>query len=275
MSDLPYITETQKPSWRRYPKILWMFWSSSMQGELEYRLNFLMSALTAIANFAGSMYTLNMMFGSTSGTIQGWTWNQALIITGMFTMMDGVSGILLSPNLSKIVQYVQKGTLDFILLKPINSQFWLSLRNASPWGIPSLAFGITLTIYAAINAGVSAAGMLLAILPLLFGMVMLYSIWFVIGATTIWFTKIYNATEVLRAVTESSKYPMSYYPAGIRFVFYFVLPIAFLTTVPAEMMLGKSPWFWIAIEAGLSAAFFLGASWFWRFALRSYTSASS
>jgi ABC-2 type transport system permease protein len=267
--------DAANPSRLRYLKILWMFWSSSMQGELEYRLNFLMSALTAICNFAGSMYTLYMMFGTTGTTIHGWSWHQALIITGMFTMMDGVSGVLLSPNLSKIVQYVQKGTLDFILLKPINSQFWLSLRNASPWGIPSLIFGVTLTIYAAIKSGVSPAGMLLGVLPLLFGMVMLYSLWFVIGATTIWFTKIYNATEVLRAVTDSSKYPMSYYPAAFRFVFYFVLPVAFLTTVPAEMMLGKSPYFWIAIEAGLATLLFFAASWFWRFALRSYTSASS
>ena len=258
----------------RYLKILRLFWSSSMQGELEYRLNFIMSALTAIANFAGALFTLHLMFAGTK-TIQGWDWPQALIVTGMFTMMEGLSGVLLSPNLSRIVQYVQKGTLDFVLLKPIHAQFWLSLRNISPWGIPSLLFGAGLLIYGSIHAGVDPLRMALGVVPLALGMVILYSIWFVIGTTTIWFTKIYNATEVLRAVTDSSKYPMAYYPIKLQFVFYCILPVAFLTTVPAEIMLAKSAPFWIAIEAALAAALFLGASWFWRFALRSYTSASS
>ena len=38
----------------------------------------------------------------------------------------------LRPNLGAIVTHVREGTLDFVLLKPIDSQFWLSLRTLSP-----------------------------------------------------------------------------------------------------------------------------------------------
>ncbi len=106
-------------------------------------------------------------------------------------------------------------------------------------------------------------------------MVILYSLWFTVGTTTIWFTKVWNATEVLRSFVEAGKYPMAAYQPGVRFVLTFVLPIAFLTTVPVEVMRGvKGPVF-IGVEAGLARVVFVGARLFWKWALRSYTSASS
>ena len=34
------------------------------------------------------------------------------------------------------MRHVQQGTLDFILLKPVDTQLWLSLRTVSPTGLP-------------------------------------------------------------------------------------------------------------------------------------------
>ena len=96
-----------------------------------------------------------------------------------------------------------------------------------------------------------------------------------LGATSIWFVKIYNVTEVLRGLLEAGRYPMVAYPIAYRFFFTFVVPVAFLTTVPAETMLGRVQLGWV-IGAGVLALFlFAIATVFWRFALRFYTSASS
>ncbi|WP_013323055.1 ABC transporter permease [Gloeothece verrucosa] len=259
---------------KRYFKILKLFWSTAIAAELEYRLNFLIATLTSLANLCGSLFGL-FLFYRTGYTFEGWSWQEALIVLGMFTFLQGVSASFLVPNLNKIVDQVQQGTLDFVLLKPISSQFWLSTRMISPWGFPDLFFGGIMIFYAGSRLHLTLSNYLLSAIPIFWGIIILYSLWFMLGATSIWFVKIYNVTEVLRGLLEAGRYPMVAYPAAYRFFFTFVIPVAFLTTIPAEAMLGRSQFIWIIGAAVLAICLFLAAKYFWNFALRFYTSASS
>ena len=258
----------------RYLKVLKLFWSTAIAAELEYRLNFAIAAFTSVANLVGSIFSL-FLFYRGGYTFQGWSWQEAIIVLGFFTLLQGFSATFLAPNLNKIVEQIEKGTLDFVLLKPINSQFWLSTRIVSPWGLPDLFFGIILILYSGNQLGLKLSGYLLSLIPLGFGFVVLYSLWFLLGATSIWFVKIYNVTEVLRGLLEAGRYPIAAYPAVYRFFFTFIIPVAFLTTVPAEAMLGKTQFIWLFGAGILALILFLVSIAFWRFALRFYTSASS
>lgn len=193
----------------------------------------------------------------------------------MFTILQGVSASLFNVNLNRIVQQVQEGTLDFVLLKPISSQFWLSTRVFSPWGLVDIGFGLVLILYAGIQLRLPAWAYVLGLLLLLLGLVILYSLWFMLGATSIWFVKIYNVTEVLRGLVEAGRFPLVAYPVAYRLFFTFVVPVAFLTTVPAETLLGRAQWPWLVGSALLAVGLLVGSHLFWRFALRFYTSASS
>jgi ABC-2 type transport system permease protein len=259
---------------KRYIQVLKLFWSTAIAAELEYRLNFLIASLSSLGNLTGSLFGL-FLFYRTGYTFQGWSWEEALVILGIFTLLQGVSATFLVPNLNRIVGHVQQGTLDFVLLKPISSQFWLSSRSISPWGMPDLIFGVVLIAYAGSKLGLGLNNYLISAIPILFGIMSLYSLWFMLGATSIWFVKIYNVTEVLRGLLEAGRFPMVAYPATYRFFFTFIVPVAFLTTVPAEAMLGRSQVVWLVGAGALALGLLLASGIFWRFALRFYTSASS
>jgi ABC-2 type transport system permease protein len=259
---------------QRYLKVLSLFWRTAIAAELEYRLNFLIASVTSVANLAGSLFGL-FLFYRTGYEFQGWNWQEALIVLGIFTFLQGVSATFLAPNLNRIVQQVEQGTLDFVLLKPINSQFWLSTRVVSPWGLPDLIFGIILIIYAGSGLNLNLSDYLFSAIPISFGIIILYSLWFILGATSIWFVKIYNVTEVLRGLLEAGRYPIVAYPVVYRVFFTFIVPVAFLTTVPAQAMLGRNEWLYFMGAALLAAGIFVVSILFWRFALRFYTSASS
>ncbi|BAZ42261.1 hypothetical protein NIES4101_82290 [Calothrix sp. NIES-4101] len=259
---------------QRYLKVLGLFWSAAIAAEMEYRVNFILATLSSIGNLAGSLFGL-FLFYRKGYTFAGWSWTEALLVVGIFTLLQGFSATFLAPNLNRIVRHVQEGTLDFVLLKPIKSQFWLSVHTLSPWGLPDLIFGGVTIAYAGIRLGLGINNYLISLIPLGFGLIVLYSLWFMLGATSIWFVKIYNVTEVLRGLLEAGRYPMIAYPTAFRFFFTFVIPVAFLTTVPAEAMLGRSQSIWFVGAALLAVILFLFTSWFWRFALRFYTSASS
>ncbi|MGL5805907.1 MAG: ABC transporter permease [Xenococcaceae cyanobacterium] len=258
----------------RYLKLLNLFWSTSIAAELEYRLNFLIASLSSLANLAGSIFSL-FLFYRTGYTFEGWNWQQAMLVLGVFTLLQGFSATFLVPNLNRIVDQVQKGTLDFVLLKPIDSQFWVSARSVSPWGVPDLLFGAIIIIYAGSGLGFSFKNYIQGAIPIASGFIILYSLWFMLGSTSIWFVKIYNVTEVLRGFLEAGRYPLIAYPASYRVFFTFVIPVAFLTTVPAEAMLDRAPNFLLGGSVLLAISLFFVAKYFWKFALRFYTSASS
>lgn len=260
----------------RYGRSLCRFWISSLETELEYQLNLVLEALAVLGNLAGSLFVLSLLFGS-SPTLAGWSWNQALVVLGIYTLLDGFTSCLLQPNLSKIVNHVQNGTLDFVLLKPIDSQVWLSLRHCSPWGIPGLIAGGILIGLAVTREGrsIQAADLALGSLMLISAVLILYSLWFLLAGLSIWFVKIWNATEVLRYTLVAGRYPINAYPPALRLLFTFVLPVAFLTSVPAQALLGEASWIW-SLGSLLAAALCLsGTRLFWMTALRHYTSASS
>jgi ABC-2 type transport system permease protein len=87
--------------------------------------------------------------------------------------------------------------------------------------------------------------------------------------------KTWNATEVLRAALSAGRYPVSAFPPPVRLFFTLVLPVAFLTTVPADILLGRSSDSWILASVGVATAALAISRGFWRLALRYYTSASS
>ncbi|MCF2970902.1 ABC transporter permease [Synechococcus sp. Nb3U1] len=259
---------------RRYWRVLWLFWSTSIAAEIEYRANFFFASLSSLAGLAGAWFGLSLFYQQ-GHQFGGWSWPEALIVLGVFTILQGVAASSFNANLNRIVQQVQEGTLDFVLLKPISSQFWLSARVFSPWGLTDIAFGLLVILYAGMQLGLPAWAYGLGILPLLLGLVILYSLWFMLGATSIWFVKIYNVTEVLRGLVEAGRFPIVAYPAAYRVFFTFIVPVAFLTTIPAETMLGRVQWEWLFGSGLLAVGLLAGSHAFWRFALRFYTSASS
>ena len=260
----------------RYIKTIKLLWSTAFASQLEYQLNFLIELLALFGTLLGSVFILSLFF--TGGRQLGdWTWESALVIQGVYTFLDGLTNALLRPNLTEIVNYVREGTLDYVLLKPIDSQFWLSFKKFSFAGLPEIILGISIVFWSTIESGSSFSFYNLStfIISLLLGFVILYSVWFLIAASSIWFVKTWNATEVLRALLAAGRYPISAYPVILRFIFTLVLPVAFLTTFPAEAILGELKFNILFFVLILSSLFFIFSRFFWNFALKHYTSASS
>jgi ABC-2 type transport system permease protein len=258
---------------RRIALVLRRFWKASLDAELEYRSNFFVQLLASAGNLFGSAFSLTLFYRG-GGGFPGWSFDQGLVVLGLFSIFTGIVTVVLYPNLSRIVQHVEQGTLDFVLLKPIDSQLQVSLRVLSPWGLPDMMLGLGLVGYGCVRSDARPADALLALAPLFTGALILYALWFTVATTSIWFVKIYNATEVLRGLLDAGRFPMAAYPVAYRFVFTFVVPVAFLTTIPAEVILGRARLPWLAASALIAVALLLVSRAFWRFSLKSYTGAS-
>ena len=261
---------------KKYFEVYKYFITSSFSIELEYKINLLIDLLSSILGLIGSVFLLSIFFSNTN-LIGGWKFEQALIIQGIYTILNGVTNTWFSPNLSEIVKYIREGTLDYVLIKPIDSQFWISFKKISPTGIIEILLGLIVLIYCLKlnNISLTFKPLLLLTLTLICSISILYSLWFLISTTTIWFVKTWNATEVLRSFLYIGRFPMDSFSFTLRVFFSTVIPITFITTIPSEVILGISPSWKILLEILVSTTFLIVSRRFWKFALRFYTSASS
>lgn len=242
--------------------------------ESEYRLNFFFALIGSLINLLGSLFGLGIFYRITN-TLGGWSFEEALVVMGIFVLIEGFSQSVLVANLNTIVEYVWRGTLDFVLLKPLDSQFYLSFRNFSIWGIPNMIFGLVIIIYGALKLKATFLDILFGILAVVISLTILYGIWFVLGSLSVWFVKIYNITYVLKQMVEAGRYPITAYPEIYRFFFTFVVPVIFLTTVPASFVVGKGKIYLLLISLLVAIFVLIFSRMFWKFALKHYSSASS
>ena len=261
---------------KKYIKIYSLFVYTSLSSELEYKANILIDFVTAIISLVGSLFLLTIFFQNTD-YIGGWKFEQALIIQGIYTILNGITNTWFNPNLTEIVKHIREGTLDFVILKPIDSQFFISLKKIAPSGILEIILGVALLFY---SIGINQINLNLGFIFLCFTTLfcsigILYSLWFLISTTTIWFVKTWNATEVLRSFLYIGRFPLNSFSFSLRIFFSIFIPIAFITTIPSQVFLGIAQIWEILIELIVSGLFLIISRRFWFFALKFYTSASS
>jgi ABC-2 type transport system permease protein len=261
---------------RKYLKIYRNFLHTSLASEFEYKTNILIDLITALFSLIGSIFLLSIFFQNT-GNIGGWEFKQALIIQGIYTILNGITNTWFNPNLTEIVKHVREGTLDFVLLKPIDSQFFISFKKINPSGFLEIMLGFCLLMYCIkINQiNVNLIFLALSFITIICSICILYSLWFFIATTTIWFVKTWNATEVLRSFLYIGRFPLNSFSLSIRIFFSVFIPIAFITTIPSEVFLGLSQLWSILLEIIITMVFIYFSRKFWYFALKFYSSASS
>ena len=261
---------------KKYLNVYIKFLHTSLASELEYKTNIIIDLFTAILSLLGSVFLLSIFFQN-GGDIGGWKFEQALIIQGIYTILNGITNTWFNPNLTEIVKHVREGTLDFVLLKPVDSQFFISLKKITPSGFLEIMLGLYLLIYCIkinqINFNLSS--IFVCLLTIICSISILYSLWFFISTTTIWFVKTWNATEVLRSFLYIGRFPLNSFSFSLRIFFSIFIPIAFITSIPSEVFLGNIQHWKILLEVGISLIFIITSRKFWLFALRFYTSASS
>ena len=260
----------------RYLKLLVLFLKSSLQTELEYRANFLVQALMRLFWASFNVFSAIILFARTD-EIGGWRFDQVLIIIGLFEFINGIVEAFLQPNVRRIISMVRDGTMDFVLTKPVNSQFMASVRYSQVSGITHMLAGpaILLIGFARMNYTPSPWALAQFALMLLMAVILVYSIWMMMATVAFWVVKVDELGELFNALWETGRFPITTFQGGVRIALTFVLPVAFMTTFPAQAVLNTLDprWLIAAVVMGLAALFL--CTRFWRFAVRSYSSASS
>ena len=83
----------------KYFKVYTKFLYTSLASELEYKTNIIIDLITANLSLIGSIFLLSIFFQNTAD-LGGWNFDQALIIQGIYTILNGITNTWFNPNLT-------------------------------------------------------------------------------------------------------------------------------------------------------------------------------
>jgi ABC-2 type transport system permease protein len=261
---------------RRALRLLGIQLRASTAVALQYRLEFLVRAGLALFWTVWTLVPVWVVYGQRP-TVAGWTYDQALVVVGWFTLLKGVLEGAVNPSLSAVVEHIRKGTLDFVLLKPADAQFLVSTAKFEPARVVDVAGGLVLFGIAFHRMGrwPTPGDVATALLLLACAIIILYSIWILAISAAFVVVKIDNLSYLFVSLYDVARWPVSVFPGWLRLVFTFVIPLAILTTFPAEALLGRMAPLRAVVVLGGAFAFAAFARWVWLRSIARYTSASS
>ena len=258
----------------RYPRLLALQARVSLLVALQYRLDFFLTFSLGLFWSVSALLPLLVLFRLRTG-VAGWTWPEALLVAAFFLMIKSVLSAVIQPSAVATVEQIRLGTLDFVLLKPADSQFLVTTSRLEMARVSDLLAGLVLLGIALYQRGepVSFSGALAAIWIFAAGVVILYSLFVLVLSMAFLFVKIDNLSYLMASIFDAARWPATIFRGGLALVFTFVIPLAVMTTYPSLALLGTVGVGRFTLATVIAAVFVLLSRYTWVRAIRRYTGA--
>lgn len=261
-----------------YLRLVGRFMQASFQEEAAHRANFFIGLFYSVLNLGTGILGIAVLFGQVE-SVNGWNFASTLAVLGVYLTVSALRGLFIGPGLEGLAGMdgeVWKGTLDFTVLRPVDTQFLVSVRKWRWFALFDVLLGVGVLGVAAARLGVALSPWQVAMfLPaLLSGVSILYAILLVFAALVFWSPGVLF-TWLFDALFQLARYPVGLYPGRLRLVLTWVIPVGLITTLPAEALTGNLTPAMLSISLAVALALLIGASMLFRVGLRRYASASS
>ena len=258
----------------RYLRLIKYFMLSSAQTDLAYRANLAIGLLNSLLNLIVGVLGLAVLFSQVN-TLNGWTFASTLALLGVYLTINALRGWFIGPSLEMLAGIegdVWSGRFDFTLLRPINTQFFVSVRQWSWFAVIDLALGLGVIVVATVQSG--GAQMFSFLIAAAASVAVLYAILLIFTALVFWSPGLLF-TWVFDAIMQLARYPIGIYPGWLQFVLTWIIPVAIMTTIPAAALTGDIQPIVLIGGVALAVVLFLAASVLFRLGVKRYNSASS
>lgn len=260
---------------RRTLRVYRAFFSSSLARELEFRANFLAKVGENLVWMTFFVMIVLVIYRNTD-SVAGWSRGDSFVLVATCFFIEAVHSAFFM-SLMELPEHVRKGTLDFVIVRPVDSQFWVSMRrfNFSQAGTLIAGLGMITVGVASLEHAPSATQWLAYGSLVVSGLVLFYSLNMAMMTLGIWLVRVDNLWVLSESAMQVSRFPLDIYSFTIRRVLTYALPIAFLATIPARQLVQGLDLRMVAVGATWAVCALIGARLFWTFALTRYQSASS
>ncbi len=247
-----------------------------------------------LGNVAGNLLgiaAVGIVFGHVRA-IGGWSFDQVLFLYAL-AMVARSLWHLFMVNCLNLPYYVQRGTLDRLMVRPVNILFqvYADYLDNDDWG--EAVIGLVVLGTLSVRLGLVGVGpevglarsltnvLWLAVIALS-GTAIFAAIHLAANTTSFWLVQAGAVSQLVWQVDGFSRYPLNVYSRPLRFVLSWLLPFGFINFYPAHLFFGPSGvpegggLLWVARLTPLVAAAAFGLAYrFWQAGLDHYQGAGS
>lgn len=259
-----------------YFKIYFMIISQDIKAKMQYRADFYISTIGMIATNISGIVSFWILFNNIPD-ILGWNYYELLFIYG-FSLLTLTPMQLFFDNIWNINQHVFTGDFIKYCFRPLDIFFYYIAEVFDMKGLSQLVMGALILSFAWIKLGIAVSGfkIILLILTVLSASLVMIAI-MVAGSSMAFY--IMNATSLMMFLfrfRDFAKYPVTIFNPIFRFIFTFIIPIAFVSFYPAQIFLRPSEASYIAwLSPVVGIVFFTLAYLLWSKGAKQYSGTGS
>ncbi len=259
-------------------RLIGIYFKTAVQKYLAYPFDFYARLMQVAISLIGSIGGIFILYTQTN-SINGWKIYDSIMVAGTYMLVQGAKNLFIEPSLSSISGLggdLWTGNFDYILMKPISSRLYISIKNWDPMAFIDIVVSVIIILLATSFSGYSITfkDVFMFVFVLSIGLFLIYSIMMIFVSVAFW----YLGTPLIwifNSIMEMGRYPVTFYPKTRRLILTWILPIGFIITVPSQALVGTIGWATILFGIMITVIFYLFSSWFYNFSIKKYSGASS
>mgnify|MGYP001619760702 CR=1 FL=1 len=244
---------------------------------MEFRFDFVFRIFMDIIYYTVNIVFYQVLFRHMT-TLSGWTEPQVMVFVAVFLLVDAFQMCLFSNNLFFFPMLINKGDLDYYLVRPVSTLFFVSLREFAVNSFFNVLIAIGILVWTLLRfpEPVTLARVLLLVFGVGCGTLVFYLVRMVLLIPVFWLHTSRGLDAIFWSLTRAKERPDGIFTGWVRVVFTSVLPFSLMASFPARLFLDPEN----AIGTGFQlcvviAIFSTLLLTLWRLGLKSYSSASS
>jgi ABC-2 type transport system permease protein len=262
----------------RYLEIYWLMVRNSLIREMSFKANFLLWLAVELLWFLGQIVFIEVLFQYVD-RIGDWSKWQVVLLVGTHQLIAQIFHAFFFVNLANLPELVRTGKLDLMLLLPVDPQFAVSTRQFGLDNLLNAFVGLGIVVFSLFKLHLvpSAPQIAVFIVAVGLGIAVHYSVLFFLATMSFWIVRAQGLVYGYFNLFNIGRYPDIVFRGAFKVIFTSFVPVILVANVPARAITGHfsegGAGFWSLLIATFSVL--IATRFFWNFALRRYSSASS
>lgn len=220
-----------------YINIYFKIIAQDIKSKMSYRSDFIISTVGMVATNIAGFIAFLIMFGKFP-SINGWGYYEILFLYGFSLISITPTQCLLDNNWS-LRRYVYDGDFVKYCFRPINLWFYYVSEVFDVKGLGQLVFGFVTLIYAWIKLSLPVTFLLIiaTIIALITASLFMMALQNAAAASCFWIQNSFWLLDISLKMKDYAKYPVTIFNDVFKFIFTFILPVAFMAYYPSLAIL--------------------------------------
>lgn len=207
--------------------------------------------------------------------VQGFTRSQLFFVVGSALFIDALSWLTFRPGVGHLPDKIRNGKVELAFVHPAPAMFLAIFNRSDPEDVMRIAAGLILIMpHLSAIADPAALHLVLYIVALACSLIISFSLLSTLAGLGFFIGKIDGFYSLMTNINEVAHYPHTMFPKSVRWIFFTLLPTAFLGSVPTLILTSDAHWQWLGVSIVASAISLLCSVRFWNFAASHYSGAS-